>query len=276
MNRKPESSPTLRGRVRERGTSREFDRLVELRRLYERLLPMALDPEGPWPPDAVARQATVLFSDLRGFSALAESYADDPARLLELVNVHLSAVVRAILRCGAIVEKFVGDGVFATFGAHGEMPDHYERGLAAALAVVGANEAMNRRHADEWGFRLDVGVGVASGKVVTGLVGVGERAELAVLGDAVNIAARLVASARTGEILLAASTYQQVAGKIRGELLGMTPVRGRSGEVEIYRLLVIPPRVTTRPRPAPPRRTGDSTVRPPERPARTRRTAPAA
>jgi adenylate cyclase len=237
---------------------------------------MALDPDGPWPPLAVSREATVLFTDLRGFSALGEIYADDPASLLNLVNVHLSAVVRAILRCGAIVEKFVGDGIFATFGAHGELPDHYERGLAAALAVVGANEAMNRRYADDWGFRLDVGVGVASGKVVTGLVGVGERSELAVLGDSVNIAARLVAQARSGEILLAASTYQQVAGKVRGELLGMSPVRGRSGEIEIYRFLVIPPELAKQPRPAAPRRIADSSAPPKAPAARTRRTAPAA
>ena len=254
----------------------ELARLLELRRVYERLLPIALDPASPWPPEAVSRQATVLFSDLRGFSSLAEAYADDPASLLDLVNTHLSAVVRAALYCGAIVEKFVGDGVFATFGAHGDMPDHYERGMAAALAVVGANEAMNRRYADKWGFRLDVGVGVASGKVVTGLVGVGERAELAVLGDPVNIAARLVGQARSGEILLAASTYQRVAGKIRGELLGMTPVRGRSGEIEIYRLLVIPPRLATPPGHGAPRRSAGNSAPPKERPGRSRRTVPAA
>jgi class 3 adenylate cyclase len=276
LTNRPGLTAPLPASIRKGGHSAEFRRLVELRRLYERLLPMALDPEGPWPPDAVARKATVLFTDLRGFSALTESYAEDPATLLGIVNIHLSAVVRAILRCGAIVEKFVGDGVFATFGAHGDMPDHYERGLAAALAVVGANEAMNRRYADEWGFRLDVGVGVASGKVVTGLVGVGERAELAVLGDAVNIAARLVASARSGEILLAASTYQQVAGKIRGELLGMSPIRGRSGEVEIYRLVVIPPELVRLPAPARRLRSADSSARPKERAARKRRTAPAA
>ena len=120
----------------------DVERLLELRRVYERLLPVALDPANPWPPQAVSREATVLFSDLRGFSALAEAYADDPASLLELVNTHLAAVVRAVLHCGAVVEKFVGDGVFATFGAHSDMPDHYERGMAAALAVVGANEAM--------------------------------------------------------------------------------------------------------------------------------------
>jgi adenylate cyclase len=255
---------------------REIERLTELRRVYERLLPFALEPGIAWPPQAVSREATVLFSDLRGFSALGEAYADDPASLLELVNTHLSAVARAVLRCGAIVEKFVGDGVFATFGAHGDLPDHYERGLAAALAVVGANEAMNRRHAAEWGFRLDVGVGLASGKVVTGLVGVGERSELAVLGDPVNIAARLVAQARSGEILLSASTYRQVAGKVRGELLGLTPVRGRSGEVEIYRFLVIPPRVATPPAPAAPRRIAGSSAAPKGQAAHKRRTAPAA
>jgi adenylate cyclase len=259
-----------------RVTEDSLDKLLELRRVYERLLPVALDPSSPWPPKAVAREATVLFSDLRGFSSLAEGYADDPEALLEIVNTHLSAVVRAVLHCGAIVEKFVGDGVFASFGAHGYRPDHYERAMAAALAVVGANEAMNRRYADQWGFRLDVGVGVASGKVVTGLVGVGERAELAVLGDPVNIAARLVAKARSGEILLSASAYQRVADQVRGELLGMQPVRGRSGEIEIYRLVVIPPRPEQEGKPVKQRRSAGSNAGRAARPARSQRTAPAA
>ena len=110
---------------------------------------------------------------------------------------------------------------------------------------------------------------------MTGLVG-GERAELAVLGDPVNIAARLVAQARSGEILLSASTYQRVAGSIRGELLGMRPVRGRSGEVEIYRLMVIPPRPEARPMPGARRRSGDNSAAPRALPDHKRRTAPAA
>lgn len=190
-------------------------------------------------PDAAVRTATVLFTDLRGFSALAEKLADDPVTLLKVVNVHLAGVVRAILRCEGVVEKFVGDGVFATFGAHGDLPGHGEQALAAALAVVGSNEAMNRRNAPEWGFRLEVGVGMAAGKVVVGPIGPAERSELGVLGDAVNVASRLVERAKPGEVLLTAGVYAAIADHVRAELVGLSAVRGRTGELEIYRISLL-------------------------------------
>lgn len=190
-------------------------------------------------PEVAVRTATVLFTDLRGFSALAEKLADDPVTLLKVVNVHLAGVVRAILKCEGVVEKFVGDGVFVTFGAHEDMPGHGEQALAAALAVVGSNEAMNRRKAAEWGFRLEVGVGMATGKVVVGPIGPAERSELGVLGDVVNIAARLVERAKPGEVLLTASVYAAIADHVRAELVGLSPVRGRTGELEIYRISLL-------------------------------------
>lgn len=219
--------------------ARELAQLQRLRRSYERLLPAALDPTTPQPPEAVVRTATSLFTDLRGFTGLAERLADDPAALLAVVNAHLEAVVRAIRYCGGTVEKFLGDGVFATFGSRGDQPDHRERALAAALALVGANEALNRRRAEAWGFRLQVGVGVAAGKVVVGSVGPPERSELGILGDSVNIAARLVALARPGEVLLAASVYDGISERVLGELVGNLGVRGRAGEVEVYRIALL-------------------------------------
>jgi class 3 adenylate cyclase len=220
--------------------AQELEALRSLHRSYERLLPHGLSEGGAWPPAPATRVCTALFTDLRGFSGLAERFADEPARLLELLNEHFVAVVRAISRCGGIIEKFVGDGVLATFGAHADMPDHCDRALAAALATVGANEMVNRRRSEAWGLRLDVGVGAAAGKVVVGLIGSDHRSEIGVLGDAVNIAARLVARAGAGEALLAASVYEHVAGSVRAELLGLAPIRGRSGEVEVYRLQLLP------------------------------------
>lgn len=185
------------------------------------------------------RTATALFTDLRGFSGLAQRFADDPVALLGVVNIHLAGVVRSILRCGGVVEKFVGDGVLATFGAHEDIPGHAEQALAAALGVVGSNEAMNRRYAAEWGFRLEVGVGMAAGKVVVGPVGPPERSELGILGDSVNIAARLVERAKPGEVLLTAGVYAAIADHVRAELVGLSAVRGRTGELEIYRISLL-------------------------------------
>ncbi len=221
--------------------ARDLARLHTLRRTYERLLPTRLDPTAPRPPAPEVRVATVLFTDIRGFTALAERFADDPAGLLGVVNEHLAVAVRAITRCGGVIEKFVGDGIMATFGARGDIGNHRDRALAAGLGVVGANEALNHRRAEEWGFRLEVGIGAAAGKLVVGEIGSAERSELGVLGDPVNVASRLVNDARPGEILLADSVYHELAESVRADLLTRAPVRGRDGEVEIYRITLLRP-----------------------------------
>lgn len=148
-------------------------------------------------PIPVLCSASVLFTDIRGFTRLTERFAHDPAALLDVLNAHLKKVVRSILICGGVVEKFMGDGVMATFGASGHQTDHIDRAMAAAIGLIGANESLNRRFAADWGFRLDVGVGIATGPVVVGAVGSSDRSELGILGDAVNVAARPCHSCRS-------------------------------------------------------------------------------
>jgi adenylate cyclase len=215
----------------------DLDRLGKLRESFEIRSP------GPqaWPdvPMPVLCTATIMFTDLRGFTRLTERFAHDPAGLLEVLNAHLKRVVRSIAICGGVVEKFVGDGVMATFGAGGRQPDHVDRAMAAAIGLIGSNEALNRRSAADWGFRLEVGVGVASGPVVVGAVGSAERSELGVLGDVVNVAARLVTHAGPGEVLMTGTVYRAVAAMLQSELTNQSAVRGRSGSLEIYRMALV-------------------------------------
>jgi len=218
----------------------EFTRLLLLRHTYEDRGPGLL--AGPAVPMPVVCTASILFTDIRGFSRLTERFAHDPAGLLDVLNAHLKRVVRSISICGGVVEKFVGDGVMATFGASGDAglrTDHVNRAMAAAIGLIGANEALNRRYADEWGFRLEVGVGVASGPVVVGAVGSADRSELGVLGDPVNVAARLVTHAGPGEVLMTGTVYREVAAVLQSELTNQSAVRGRSGALEIYRMSLL-------------------------------------
>lgn len=216
--------------------ARDIARSNALRRAYERLVPIALDPLAPSLPEAAVRDATLLFTDIRGFTGIAERLGSDPAGLLQVLNEHLGVVVRAVARCGGAVEKFLGDGVFASFGAWEADAEPPSRALAAGMAVVGANEALNRRRAADWGFRLEVGVALSSGRVVVGRVGPPERCELGVIGDPVNVAARLVQEAGPSEVLLSESAYRAVARHVRGELVGPRPIRGRVGSLSVYRL----------------------------------------
>src|SRR5205807_1848546 len=83
------------------------------------------------------RDGSILFSDIRGFTSIAEGWSSDPKRSLSVLNEHFSVAVRAVVRSGGTVEKFLGDGLFATFGARSDMPDHAVRALAAAIGVIG-------------------------------------------------------------------------------------------------------------------------------------------
>ena len=114
--------------------ARDLARLNRLRRAYERLVPARLDTETPGVGEALVRDSTALFTDLRHFTRLMEGFADDPATVLRIVNEHLAVAVNAVTRCGGVVEKFVGDGLLATFGARTTQPDHRERAVAAAMA----------------------------------------------------------------------------------------------------------------------------------------------
>jgi class 3 adenylate cyclase len=214
----------------------DLTRLVLLRQTYEDRLPAISVGPAPTP---VIWDATILFTDLRGFTRLTERFAHDPEGLLDVLNAHLKRVIRSIAICGGVIEKFVGDGVMSTFGASGHQPDHVNRAMAAAIGIVGANEALNRRCAGDWGFRLDVGVGIASGPVVIGAVGSATRSELGVLGDPVNVAARLVMDARAGEVMMTGTVYRAVAGMLQSDLTTRSSVRGRSGVLEIYRMSIL-------------------------------------
>ena len=212
-------------------------RLVRLRRAYADSGPGL--SSGDAVPTPVVCSASVLFTDIRGFTRLTERFAHDPASLLDVLNAHLKRVVRSILICGGVVEKFMGDGVMATFGASAHQPDHVDRAMAAAIGLIGANESLNRKCAAGWGFRLDVGVGIATGPVVVGAVGSSDRSELGILGDAVNVAARLVTHAGPGEILMTGAVYNAVADLLKSELTEQSALRGRSGQLEIYQMSLL-------------------------------------
>jgi len=215
----------------------DLARLMLLRQRYIECVPEM--PTGERLAAPVVCSASVLFTDIRGFTRLTERLANDPATLLDVLNAHLKKVIRSILICGGVVEKFMGDGVMATFGASGPQPDHVDRAMAAAIGLIGANEGLNRRYAAEWGFRLDVGVGIATGPVVVAAVGSAERSELGVLGDPVNVAARLVTNAGPGEVLMTGPVYDAVAGLLQSELTTQSAVRGRAGHLEIYRMSLL-------------------------------------
>ena len=180
-------------------------------------------------------EATILFSDIRGFSTLAEQL---PARdVAALLAKHLSAMAEVVLEYGGTIDKFAGDGVMAVFGAPDPQPDHAERALRCAIAMQARQDDLNADLTADGVAPLGVGIGVNTGTVVAGTIGGGGRLEYTVLGDAVNLAQRLQSEAGAGEIL-AASTTVQAAPAVGTELLGMKQVKGRTELVETYKVIL--------------------------------------
>jgi len=194
---------------------------------------LAAHPESAIEPQEV--EVTVLFSDIRGFSTLAERMsARDVA---SVVGRHLSAMAEVVSAHAGTIDKFQGDAVMAVFGAPEPQRDHAELALRCAIAMQARQAELN---ADGWGVdglpELGVGIGVNTGLVIAGTVGGGGRLEYTVVGDAVNIASRLQGEAGAGEIVATASTVA-AAPDVACEPIGPRHVKGREEPVEAYRVL---------------------------------------
>ena len=179
-------------------------------------------------------EVTVLFSDIRGFSTLAEQLS--ARQVADLLVRHLSAMAEVVLAHGGTIDKFQGDAVMAVFGAPDPLPDHAERALRCAIAMQARQDELNQESLAKDIQHLDMGIGVNTGTVIAGTVGGGGRLEYTVLGDAVNIAQRLNSEAAGGEILAAASTVAD-ALSVRFESVGPKQVKGRKEPVETFRIL---------------------------------------
>ncbi len=178
------------------------------------------------------REVSVLFADLRDSTALGERLA--PSSLLELLNAFLSRMGRAIERQGGIVDKYVGDEIMAVFGAPNDLPDHAERAIAAATGMLDELRALNEERAPAAPLRM--GIGIASGTVIAGNVGSPERLNYTVLGDVVNLAARLEALTKEYDVALLMNEATRAGAEPRfaARCLGTVTVRGRAAPTTLY------------------------------------------
>jgi len=182
---------------------------------------------------------TVLISDVRGYSTIAE--ISDPSRLAGQLKEHRVAASDAILAEQGTVMQYVGDSVMAVFGAPEPVADHADRALTAADSMHRAQLAVNRRWAGEGLPIFELGVGLSTGLVAAALIGSDERAEYSLVGDAVNLAQRLQQLASGGETVLSDATHAALSRPLQAERLGPTSVKGRREPVIAFRVPALPP-----------------------------------
>jgi adenylate cyclase len=184
------------------------------------------------------REVTILFADLRGFTTLSETLP--PREVVTLLNRYLDRMSAAIEAQGGVIDKFIGDEIMALFGAPVAQPDSADRALAAALAMRTALVALNAEFAAEGRPPLAFGIGLNTARVIAGNIGSHRRLNYSVIGDGVNIAARLQTLTRDPvhgtDIILSDATLKTTARPWRTRPLGSVSVKGRTGTLSVHAL----------------------------------------
>ena len=179
-------------------------------------------------------QVTVLFADLCGFTALSAQLGS--ARTVALLNDFHSHMVEVIFDSGGTLDKYIGDGLMAYFGAPLTQPDHAQRAIGCALAMHDALAHLNRSRTSLGEPPLRMGIGIHSGPAVVGSIGAPHRREFTVVGDTVNVASRLeqVAKSLEEEIVISEAARQRVAGLFLCQPLDRVSVKGKAAPLSIY------------------------------------------
>lgn len=173
---------------------------------------------------------TVLFADVRGFTGISEEMP--PERLVQVLNIYLSVLIDAILNNRGIINKFGGDSVMAVWNVPVECPTHTL--LAVKASIQAQRSIKNLRETKKNLPEMVFGMGINTGIAVAGNLGSKDRLEYSVIGDTVNIAAKLAGAAPGGKIWLGAAAFQQVKDYVATKTLDRLVVRGKKEPVEAY------------------------------------------
>ncbi|HEY5953947.1 MAG TPA: adenylate/guanylate cyclase domain-containing protein [Terrimicrobiaceae bacterium] len=182
------------------------------------------------------RNVTILFSDLRDFTAHSETQS--PEVLVEELNAYFTEVTRAVESAGGIVDKYIGDAVMAVFGAPVAVDDHADRAVRAALQILLAEEALNGTRGLAGLPKFRTGIGISTGDVVAGNVGSTSRNNYTVIGNEVNLASRLESLTKEARfrarIICSDTARLALTGAYQLRDLGETEIRGKKGVLRIW------------------------------------------
>lgn len=183
----------------------------------------------------IRSEATILFTDVRGFTAFSETR--DPEKIVGDLNEYFGIATELVLEYGGYVDKFIGDAVLGVFGVPIFHTDHAERAVKAAVAM---QKKFQQRADDNSNPLLSrIGIGINTGVVVSGNLGSQVKMEYTVIGDTVNVASRLNSLAGSGEIIISKSIYELTKNMISVKPLPPQKLKGRSEPVEVFQVLDI-------------------------------------
>jgi adenylate cyclase len=192
------------------------------------------NPESEW-LKGKRRSATVLFTDIRGFTSYSEPR--EPEEVVDRLNEYFQIATETINQHGGYVDKFVGDAVMGVFGVPFPCDNHIERAVRAAVSMQGIFLEKSRSREDT--FLHKIGIGINSGMVLSGNIGSQVKMEYTVIGDTVNVASRLNGLAGPGEVIISKAIYDPLRDILEVESHKTQKIKGKLYPIKVYRVLNI-------------------------------------
>ena len=180
------------------------------------------------------REITVLFSDIRGFTSMAENM--NPEEVVSTLNEHFKEMIEIVFKYNGTLDKIVGDQLMIVFGAPISNKDDTTRAINTALDMQSKVKAINKTRAKKGAEPVFIGIGVNKGLAVSGNIGSDERMDYTIIGDTVNLGARLCSVAKPSEILISKSVYNEIKTDFECKTLKPISVKGKKEKISIYSL----------------------------------------
>jgi len=182
-------------------------------------------------------EATVLFSDIRSFTPLAEELGAQAT--VAFLNDYFTIMVECIQKHGGMLDKFIGDAIMAAFGLPVAQGDDVDRGVQAAIEMISSLFEWNRRREDDGRPAINMGIGLNTGLVVVGNIGSPKRMDFTMIGDGVNLASRLESACKqySARILISEYTFERLKGVYRTREVDHVIVKGKTEPVGVYEVL---------------------------------------
>ena len=182
------------------------------------------------------KELTFLFCDIRGFTPLSEKYQKNPADLTKVINKFLTPMTEIIMKNGGTIDKYMGDCIMAFWNAPIDTPKHKELAITSALEMMDKLDYLNNMNGFGDQNKINIGIGINTGKCIVGNMGSKQRFDYSVIGDPVNLASRLegVSKNYDATLVVGEDTYRDISTLYNFKLLDEVQVKGKSNKVSIY------------------------------------------